>query len=292
MNLQSEQGYAKDVRALYRRYPFPGSSVQNYDLGHYLAELLGLGLERQQFPWSGKRLLDAGCGTGVKLRAICEMLGWTGPVTGVDFSPESLIRAQDELSSLPIAYNLAEADLLSLDLGTKFDLITCIGVLHHLAKPLLGLQRLAAHLEPDGLMALWVYNTYGCQEWLRKRELLLYLEPNPGAIEMRAALARSVWNPQYQNGNPYTETDCVDSFAHPHMLTFDALILANLLESAGLVYVDLLAPNAFRDLLEPAKISSDPKFLSRTKHFGQIERLHMYEIFVAPRDLFLLVRLI
>jgi SAM-dependent methyltransferase len=47
------------------------------------------------------------------------------------------------------------------DLGGKFDFVNCIGVLHHLASPLAGLQSLNTVLKPDGGMNLMVYGELG-----------------------------------------------------------------------------------------------------------------------------------
>ena len=97
------------------------------------------------------RLLDAGCGTGtLALTAVAR--GWTA--TGVDRSPSLLERAREKDSAGRVRW--VEGDLERLDLGTRFDLVTCVGdVLNHLET--IGawervFARFAQHLEPGGLL--------------------------------------------------------------------------------------------------------------------------------------------
>ncbi|MFD7665749.1 class I SAM-dependent methyltransferase [Streptomyces sp. NPDC059788] len=71
----------------------------------------------------GKRLLDAGCGTGRGTLALRDHLGYT--VTGCDLSPQMIevARAKPEAAGTPFAV----ADLRDMpDLGS-FDVVTCMG---------------------------------------------------------------------------------------------------------------------------------------------------------------------
>ncbi|MFB1042831.1 class I SAM-dependent methyltransferase [Streptomyces chrestomyceticus] len=72
---------------------------------------------------AGKRLLDAGCGTGRGTLALRDRLGYT--VTGCDLSPEMIeaARAKPEAAGTPFFV----ADLRDMpDLGS-FDVVTCMG---------------------------------------------------------------------------------------------------------------------------------------------------------------------
>jgi SAM-dependent methyltransferase len=98
----------------------------------------------------GKRVLDAGCGTGYG----AELLTREGAasVVGVDVDAEVVDAAQRDGSG---AVTFAAADLRELpeDLGT-FDLVVCFEVLEHIDEPEAALDRLAASLAPDGVLVV------------------------------------------------------------------------------------------------------------------------------------------
>ena len=106
-------------------------------------------------------MLVAGCGTS---QAVRHAVRWpAGRVVGIDVSETSL-RHSEELGR---RYALDNLELHQLpiervgELGRRFDLVVCTGVLHHLAHPDGGLQALSEVLQPDGAMSLMVYARYG-----------------------------------------------------------------------------------------------------------------------------------
>ncbi len=95
----------------------------------------------------GARVLDAGCGTG---RVAVELAHRGYQVTGVDNDTSMLAvaRSHDEIRWF-------DADLATLELGKRFDLVVAAGNVVVFLAP--GsepgvLARLAAHLEPGGLL--------------------------------------------------------------------------------------------------------------------------------------------
>ena len=101
-------------------------------------------------PLAGKRALDVGCGAGL----LCEPLARLGAdVTGVDAAQENVAAATHHATGagLPITYHHGE--LVALALG-KFDLVTCMEVIEHVADKPLFVAQLADHLAPGGLMVL------------------------------------------------------------------------------------------------------------------------------------------
>ena len=94
----------------------------------------------------GSSVLDAGCGTG---RVAVELARRGYEVVGVDNDRSMLDVARRH--DLP----WVEADLATLDLGRTFDVVVCAGnVMVFLAEGTEPdvLQRLAAHLAPNGLL--------------------------------------------------------------------------------------------------------------------------------------------
>lgn len=101
-------------------------------------------------PLTGKCALDVGCGAGL----LCEPLARLGAeVTGVDAAEENIAAATHHAvgAGLPVTYHHGE--LAALALG-RFDLVTSMEVIEHVADKALFVQQLADHLADGGLMVL------------------------------------------------------------------------------------------------------------------------------------------
>ncbi len=140
-------------------------------------------------------ILVAGCGTWQAARyALCRP---ESRVVGIDVSPTSIehtdrLKRQYDLTNLETRQLTVER---AAELGRRFDLVVCTGVLHHLADPDAGLGALRSVLKPGGAMYLMVYAPYGrtgvymIQEYCRRlgigtseqeiRDLVAALEPLP-----------------------------------------------------------------------------------------------------------------
>ena len=65
------------------------------------------------------------------------------------------------------------ADILQLkNLNRKFDVIECVGTLHHMKDPLLGLKALLDLLEPHGFLKLGLYSEISRQHIVKVREFI------------------------------------------------------------------------------------------------------------------------
>jgi SAM-dependent methyltransferase len=106
----------------------------------------------------GKRVLDAGCGTG-RHAHFAATFG-AAEVVALDLS-EAVDAARMNLASHP-GVHVIQGDLLRPPLRTAaegggFDLVYSIGVLHHLPDPLAGFRSLLRFVRPGGTIAVWVY---------------------------------------------------------------------------------------------------------------------------------------
>jgi 2-polyprenyl-6-hydroxyphenyl methylase/3-demethylubiquinone-9 3-methyltransferase len=105
---------------------------------------------RGRRPLAGKRALDVGCGAGL----LCEPLARLGAeVTGVDAAPESIAVAREHAAARGRAVDYRSGELAALGLG-RFDLVTGMEVLEHVADKPAFVAQLAAHLAPGGLLVL------------------------------------------------------------------------------------------------------------------------------------------
>jgi len=65
------------------------------------------------------------------------------------------------------------ADILQLNkLNRKFDIIECVGTLHHMKNPIQGLKELLDVLEPHGFLKLGLYSETARQNVVKARELI------------------------------------------------------------------------------------------------------------------------
>jgi 2-polyprenyl-3-methyl-5-hydroxy-6-metoxy-1,4-benzoquinol methylase len=110
--------------------------------------------------FSGKSILDAGCGMG-RNSYWFKKTGAT-QILAIDASTPSIQSARRNLSEFKDVQVLKESiyDLNPKKLGT-FDRVVCIGVLHHLAEPEIALKNLWRMVAPNGRLILWCYAKEG-----------------------------------------------------------------------------------------------------------------------------------
>jgi tetratricopeptide (TPR) repeat protein/SAM-dependent methyltransferase len=118
------------------------------------------------------RILIAGCGTG--RHPVSTALRFPdAKIVAIDLSKASLgyaLRKTRELGIGNIEY--LQADLLRLDsFADRFDVVECVGVLHHLSDPVIGWRSLDALLLPGGLMRIGLYSEAARRHVERAREV-------------------------------------------------------------------------------------------------------------------------
>jgi len=119
-----------------------------------------------------KDVLDAGSGPGVQIR----MMGAVArSITAVDL--EALDVSAQKTQDIAGKVNYVRDDILKMDLGRQFDVVNCVGVIHHTDNPTTTFKNLVRHLKPGGRMIIWAYAEEGnylmkhVVEPLRKRVL-------------------------------------------------------------------------------------------------------------------------
>ena len=118
------------------------------------------------FPARSRPQLDGPCDILIAGAGTCEQA-----VSAAIASPQAKVLALD-LSAPSLAYGMrfatalgvgnlsfAQGDILRLDeLEQKFDIIECVGVLHHMEKPYEAWSTLTKRLRPGGLMKIGLYS--------------------------------------------------------------------------------------------------------------------------------------
>ncbi|MDA0229872.1 MAG: tetratricopeptide repeat protein [Proteobacteria bacterium] len=179
VNLTSIQNPVSQlVREQYEENPYPrwintGLRETGKTIGAELLRApLRLDLGDYESPESPE-ILVAGCGTGQHALSTASRFS-NARVLAVDLSLSSLSyawRKTEELGVKNIEY--VQADIMELgNLGRQFDLIECIGVLHHLDDPLAGWRVLMKLLRPGGLMNIGLYSEIARQHIVSGRRLI------------------------------------------------------------------------------------------------------------------------
>lgn len=116
-------------------------------------------------------LLVAGCGTGQQVLKCAFGYGENANLLAVDLSRASLayaVRKAGEYGAAGIRF--AQADILDLArLEKRFDVIECVGVLHHLRDPLAGWRVLVETLRPGGIMLIGLYSALARRDIIQLR---------------------------------------------------------------------------------------------------------------------------
>jgi len=151
-----------DVKKYYNTYNYPVINLYtNRQRKHHLkliSKILSYG-NLSPNDLSGKRVLDAGCGSGEKSIMFSK---YGAKVTGIDFSIGQLTHARKLAKRSNLDIRFIEKDLVNDDLSDlgKFDIIVSTGVLHHTKDPYLAFQKLSHQLKKDGIIILGLYHSY------------------------------------------------------------------------------------------------------------------------------------
>jgi arsenite methyltransferase len=133
------------------------------DLAHQLETLYRTGdvLRRRRLVGAalgaapGERVLDVGCGPGFYVAELCEQVGATGSVVGVDASPQTLALARRRTQGQDNVA-LSQADVTALPVtDASFDRALSVQVLEYVTDPDGALAELHRALRPGGRLVVW-----------------------------------------------------------------------------------------------------------------------------------------
>ena len=102
----------------------------------------------------GKVILDAGCGMG-RNSYWCLKYG-AKKLVAFDFDIRTVNSAKRTLKGFLNA-RVEYRSIYDIDYKDKFDIVICIGVLHHLDRPKDAIKKLKSVLKQDGTLLVWVY---------------------------------------------------------------------------------------------------------------------------------------
>jgi len=136
-------------------------------------------------------VLIAGAGTGKQALQSAFAYGPQARVLATDLSAASLGYAQAAAKRYGVSnVEFMVADILDADgLDRQFDIIECVGVLHHMADPWAGWRKLLSRLKPGGLMYIGLYSATARANFRELRQSPDY--PGPDCDDRAARAWRS-----------------------------------------------------------------------------------------------------
>jgi len=154
------------VATQYNVSPYPRwTGVLTYRDGHYLKKLSSIfDAKELDFLRSPFEVLIAGCGTGRQAVSAAIDYGPQAHVTGLDITETSLGYASMMAERMGASnLSLAQGDIQNIgafepSFRQRFNVIECVGVLHHMARPFDGWRALKECLAPGGIILIGLYS--------------------------------------------------------------------------------------------------------------------------------------
>jgi SAM-dependent methyltransferase len=293
-DLQTDlQTVSTAVASLYNTYPFPPEPLLDEPPPGYnwrwhwqaaYSFCTGQKPTRQTI-----RILDAGCGTGCGTEYLAH-LNPAAEVTGIDLSTGALAVARERCQKSR-ATNVEFQHLSLFDaeqLPGEFDLINCVGVLHHTADPIRGIKTLAKKLAPGGLLHIFVYGELGRWEIRLMQEAIAILQGEQrGDYTDGVAVGRNIFA-ALPEGNRLKQREqdrwawenqrdaCfADMYVHPQEIDYNINTLFELIDASGLEFIGFSNPQVW-DL--ERLIGQVPELLERAQSLTERQRYRLIEL--------------
>ena len=291
--MEIRQDISNAVQRLYDTYPFPPEPLldspppgYNWRWNWLAAYSFCTGQKPQK---QEIRILDAGCGTGVGTEYLVH-LNPTAQVVGIDLSAGALGVAQERTRRS--GANRVEFHHLSLydadQLPGEFDLINCVGVLHHLPDPIRGIKSLAAKLAPGGLMHIFVYAELGRWEiQLMQQAIALLQGDQRGDYRDGVQLGRQIFAALPENNRlvkrerdrwslENQRDECfADMYVHPQEIDYNIETLFELIDASGLDFLGFSNPRNWQ--LERL-IGKNPELIKRSENLSDRAKYRLIEL--------------
>lgn len=100
----------------------------------------------------GLSVLDAGSGPGIQVDLIAR---YAKDVVAVDLEAIKTTLEQTSIAGSNISY--VHADIATMDLCRQFDVVNCVGVIHHTDNPTRTFENLKRHTKKGGKLIVWAY---------------------------------------------------------------------------------------------------------------------------------------
>jgi SAM-dependent methyltransferase len=266
--MTKDDSITQKVKNMYKKYPYPSSST-NVSQTNELLNLLRIFELESKIKLENKSIFDAGSGSGHRITNVAQYFTKSS-FLGIDISDKSLLIA-NKLKKLKKLQNIKfqKHNIMNgvKTLG-KFDLVLCMGVLHHLSNPDKGLQMLTKTMKNDGMIFLYLYGKLGGHKRMLNKEIIsILLDKKKSNYNLGIKLVRDLnlnkfdygWNLKFKNKK---EEDAliVDSLLHANEFLYDCNDIDNLFKKSNLYGYAIFGITAGTEgYLFDASITNDQK---------------------------------
>ncbi|MBE9028680.1 methyltransferase domain-containing protein [filamentous cyanobacterium LEGE 11480] len=287
------QAVSSAVAELYNVYPFPPEPLLDeapigynwrWDWNTAYSFCAGQKPRQQQI-----RILDAGCGTGCGTEYLVH-LNPKAEVIGIDLSAGALEVAKERCDrSVGGRVQFQHLSLFDVDqVPGQFDLINCVGVLHHTPDPIRGIKALADKLAPGGIMHIFVYGELGRWEVnLMQQAIALLQGEKRGDYRDGVQIGRQVFANLPENNRlvlrekerwamENTRDECfADMYVHPQEIDYNVNTLFELIDASGLEFVGF----SNRQVWDLARlVGQSPEVMERAAQLTERQRYRLAEV--------------
>lgn len=239
-------GVSRSVQRQYEENPYPRwvklPPAAPLSLDAHLRGLFPLAPFRPLGKGASLDILVAGCGTGQEsIETARQFPG--ARVLAVDLSLASLCYAERKAHELGLAnIKHAQADITRLaSIGRSFDVVSSVGVLHHLEDPMAGWRELVALLRPDGVMLVGLYSERARRAVVAAREIIAargYGSTPQDIRRCRQDLISSGTHAELASlGDFYGTNECRDLLFHVQEHRFSLPRVKEMLQTLGLDFL-------------------------------------------------------
>jgi SAM-dependent methyltransferase len=237
------------VVELYEAHPFPSIEDKRAKVAAEMPirlRLLGIG----PGDYVGRRVLDAGCGTG---EYACWYASQGSDVTAVDLSAPSLGRAREYAAGQGLEnVRFQKQSVLALDFpDASFDYVYSMGVLHHTPDPYGGFRELCRVLRPGGVIVVSLYNRWSRLPHNVKQAVVRGIagsDPDRRVAWAKRLFPRTCRALQRNRGND-SGAILYDAFAIPHESRHSVGELLRWFDDNRVDYLGAFGPVTLRDNL-------------------------------------------
>lgn len=300
-----EHDHLEEVRDQYEDLPYPPCNPEDdkkrmqYTYGDSL-QVISHRAYNGELKFDKLRILTAGGGTGNATIYYAEQLRNypEAEIVYVDLSEHSMSIAKRRaeirgLTNIKFVHgSLLECE--NLDIG-EFDIINCVGVLHHLENPDAGLKALKKVLKPDGVMNIMLYGYYGRLEVYMIQHTLKILNKNAKTNQDRVEMAKKLlpslpasslmiknqnkWLYELKNG----DAAVFDLLCHPQDKAYRISDIKDFLEQANMYLVLFYGSVTERSKYDALyQYSKNPAMLSTISLLNEWEKYELAELASMP----------
>ncbi len=225
---------SKNVQAMYEENPYPRWRSTSLPL--------------KPMPEARGTMLVAGCGTGRSvLQTACIYPNLD--ITAIDITRRSLSYASRMCEEKGVEnVRFLHGDILELDrLDKTFDFIECSGVLHHMADPVAGWEKLLGKLNPGGRMLICLYSTKARRAQKAIRDVIAAKNYGSDADSIRKMRAEALEDDSLKSIQRsldfYTLSEARDLVFHIQEITYTLDELQGIMDGLGVEFLRFRFPN-------------------------------------------------